>query len=214
MNKLEARWHARKCYPELFAEIRDHLGPSQTDSRERIMEVAIEKMRGISGTNLAARVTEASEAAILEELHKAIEEQMRGYMKWGAPQQLSDLWESLDSRWEAEDGTVGSTGATTRRTANKGRELNLAHTHPERHCRTIISNQRINNHIPTTNLSSKRCKGDLKEQLSSWSTTNLQISRLSLMLPSGTDSVDWLGGENPLSASDRCSEEAVLGSPK
>jgi hypothetical protein len=81
MNKLEARWHARKCYPELFAEIRDHLGPSQTDSRERIMEVAIEKMRGISGTNLAARVTEASEAAILEELHKAIEEQMRGYMK-------------------------------------------------------------------------------------------------------------------------------------
>jgi hypothetical protein len=45
------------------------------------MKVAIEKMRGISGTDLAARVTEASEAAILEELHKAIEEQMRGYMK-------------------------------------------------------------------------------------------------------------------------------------
>jgi hypothetical protein len=44
------------------------------------VEAAIEKMEGISGTDLTARVTEASEGALLEVFHEGIDKQMRGYM--------------------------------------------------------------------------------------------------------------------------------------
>lgn len=82
MDKLQNRLGHPKIHPELYAEIRDYLSPSQSGSRERIVKLAVEKMKGVSPTaDLGAIVTEAAEAALLEEFHKGIDKQMRGYMR-------------------------------------------------------------------------------------------------------------------------------------
>jgi hypothetical protein len=81
MDKLQERLCNEKLHPGLYSEILNYLRPSQSSSRECIVKNAIEKMKGVSSTDLGARVTEAAEAALLEEFHKGIDKQMRGYMK-------------------------------------------------------------------------------------------------------------------------------------
>jgi len=82
MDKLERRRQTSASSARLYAEINDHLSPWTAASRERIVKSAIEKIQGSSSTaDLAAKVTEAAEAALLEELHKGIDKQMRDYMK-------------------------------------------------------------------------------------------------------------------------------------
>jgi hypothetical protein len=81
MDKLQERLYNKISHPELHAEISSYLQPSQSSSRERIVKNAIEKMKGVSSTDLGARVTEAAEVALLEEFHKGIDKQMRRYMQ-------------------------------------------------------------------------------------------------------------------------------------
>ena len=81
MDKLVDRCNNRTLNSELYNEILNHLQPGQSSSRERIVKSAIEKMKGVLSTDLGAKVTEAAEAALLEEFHKGIDKQMRGYMK-------------------------------------------------------------------------------------------------------------------------------------
>ncbi|CAD0084823.1 unnamed protein product [Aureobasidium vineae] len=64
----------------LSKEIDQHLEPGQTSSRERIARVALEKLDGVASVDLAVKVTEAIEAAILEEFHKGIDQKMHMYM--------------------------------------------------------------------------------------------------------------------------------------
>jgi hypothetical protein len=81
MDKLEARWRDLKLYPELNHEIARHLRPWDSNCRDRIIKIALEKFEGVVSTDLTAKVTEAVESAILGELHKGIDKQMRDYMK-------------------------------------------------------------------------------------------------------------------------------------
>lgn len=69
-----------KDYP-LHYEIQAYLGPTQSDSRERIAKIALEKIEGVASADLAARVTKSVEAAILEVFHKGIDNTLRIYMK-------------------------------------------------------------------------------------------------------------------------------------
>lgn len=59
----------------------EYLAPAQTDSRERIVKIALEKMKGVESVDLAVRVTEAVEEAILDEFHKGIDRRLREYMQ-------------------------------------------------------------------------------------------------------------------------------------
>ena len=82
MDKLERRRQTHSVTSRLCPEISEYLQPGTGESRECIVKLAIEKMQGVSPkADLGARVTEAAEAALLEEFHKGIDQQMRGYMK-------------------------------------------------------------------------------------------------------------------------------------
>ena len=81
MDKLQTRYENQKQYPELYDEIKYYLRPWEASSRERIVNIAIEKMEGTSSTDLAAKATEAAEAAILEVFHKGIDQELGRYMK-------------------------------------------------------------------------------------------------------------------------------------
>lgn len=82
MDRLERRRQNSTSSAKLYAEINDYLSPWTAESRDRIIKIALEKMEGVSSTaDLAAKVTEAAEGALLEEFHKGIDKQMRGYMK-------------------------------------------------------------------------------------------------------------------------------------
>lgn len=80
MDKLEERWRNERTYPKLYHGISTYLQPSQSAPRVRIAQNALKKWEGASSTDLAARVTEAAETAILEEFHKGIDKELRGYM--------------------------------------------------------------------------------------------------------------------------------------
>jgi hypothetical protein len=80
MDTLGIRCNSQSSYPRLHPEIKEYLSPWDPESRERIAKIALEKMEGVESKDLAARVTEAVESAILGELHKGIDKQMRGYM--------------------------------------------------------------------------------------------------------------------------------------
>jgi hypothetical protein len=81
MDKLNERCSTYPSTARLVPEIKGYLSPWESASRERNFNTAVEKMEGVAGTDLAARVTKAAETALLEEFHKGIDEQMRGYMK-------------------------------------------------------------------------------------------------------------------------------------
>lgn len=68
----------------LGPEIRTHLSPYTTASRERIAKIACEKMEGATSGDLAAKVTEAVESTIVEQFQKGIDKQLRDLMKWEA----------------------------------------------------------------------------------------------------------------------------------
>jgi hypothetical protein len=80
MDKLEVRRSDQKLFMELRHEITHYLRPGDSNYRDRIIKIALEKFEGVTSTDLTARVTEAVESAILGKLHKGIDEQMRGYM--------------------------------------------------------------------------------------------------------------------------------------
>lgn len=77
MNALSTK--VKEKWP-LAKEIEEYLAPIQPESRERIAKIALEKMEGIASPDLAVRVTEAVEAAILEEFHKGVDKRLRSYM--------------------------------------------------------------------------------------------------------------------------------------
>ncbi|KAI5239029.1 hypothetical protein E4T43_07006 [Aureobasidium subglaciale] len=64
----------------LQVEIRSHLSPDGATIRRRVADIAYQKMEHVNSPDLAARVTEAVESAILEEFQKGINKQMREIM--------------------------------------------------------------------------------------------------------------------------------------
>lgn len=62
-------------------EITEYLAPDEPASRERIMKIAHEKMEGVTSGDLAAKVTQAVEASIVEEFKKGIEKKLRSIME-------------------------------------------------------------------------------------------------------------------------------------
>ena len=77
MNALTTK--AYSSY-SLGGEIKEYLAPSQTGSREHIAKIALEKVEGNASIDLAARIADAVQSAILEEFHKGIDQRMRSYM--------------------------------------------------------------------------------------------------------------------------------------
>ncbi|KAI5273603.1 hypothetical protein E4T47_03220 [Aureobasidium subglaciale] len=64
----------------LQLQIRSHLSPDGATIRQRVADIAYQKMEHVNSPDLAARVTEAVESAILEEFQKGINKQMREIM--------------------------------------------------------------------------------------------------------------------------------------
>ncbi|KAH0230961.1 hypothetical protein KCV06_g6032, partial [Aureobasidium melanogenum] len=62
-------------------EIQHYLAPERPSSRERIVKIALEKLEGVASTDLAVKVTEAVEEAILDEFHKCVDQKLRSYMQ-------------------------------------------------------------------------------------------------------------------------------------
>lgn len=82
MDLLEKKRQNSSASPRLCPEISEYLRPWDSNSRQRIVKTALEKMEDIPSTaDLAAKISEVVELAILEVLHKGIHEQMRSYMK-------------------------------------------------------------------------------------------------------------------------------------
>jgi hypothetical protein len=77
MDKLQSR----SSRSALYWEIEDYLAPTDPERRERIVNTALEKTRGVTCVDLAVKVSEAVESAIFEQFHKGIDKQLRDYMQ-------------------------------------------------------------------------------------------------------------------------------------
>ncbi|KAG9528290.1 hypothetical protein KCU93_g4385, partial [Aureobasidium melanogenum] len=77
MDKLQSR----SSSSDLYWEIRNYLAPTDPERRERIVNTALEKMRGVTCVDFAVKVSEAVESAIFEQFHKGIDKQLRDYMQ-------------------------------------------------------------------------------------------------------------------------------------
>ncbi|KAH0137756.1 hypothetical protein KCU67_g15667, partial [Aureobasidium melanogenum] len=62
-------------------EIQDYLAPGRPSSKGRIAKTALEKLEGVASTDLAVKVIEAVEEAILDEFHKGVDQKLRSYMQ-------------------------------------------------------------------------------------------------------------------------------------
>ncbi|KAG9547406.1 hypothetical protein KCU71_g16436, partial [Aureobasidium melanogenum] len=74
-------YHMNGMRMHLGDEITEYLAPDEPASRERIMKIAHEKMEGVTSGDLAAKVTQAVEASIVEEFQKGIEKKLRSIME-------------------------------------------------------------------------------------------------------------------------------------
>ncbi|KAG9998193.1 hypothetical protein KCU78_g16562, partial [Aureobasidium melanogenum] len=79
--KMDIPQNKTGTHDPLDPEIKTHLSPYTTASRERNAKIACERMEDVTSGDLAAKVTEAVESTIVEKFQRGIDKQLRDLMK-------------------------------------------------------------------------------------------------------------------------------------